>query len=460
MLDILADLVRAHSDYMEVRHHRRVWNYLRATNGRVDFAKHSVIDGVGVRALVAGAWGFVATTDCSAPAISHAIGLARSLAAAVSRTQSFPRKLARANLATADIMLDGYEELTALPIDGKLDQVVRYERELAEASRNVISSECYYSELIEEKHIVTSDGACARVRFAQPEFSLNVTVERNGECTTARRGAGINGGWRCLLQHPSLRDAAVETVKIAVDLGRARHPDGGEATLILTAPIVGLLCHEAVGHIVEADSVRAGSVAKGRLGQIVASPLVTLCDSGQDAINGCAVGTVPFDDEGVTTSTATIVERGILRSYLHNRETAEEFDATPTGNARAWLFNDEPRIRMRNTYMLPGDRTLEDMIAEVEDGYLADGPGDGQADANGEFMFGTDHLRRIRNGKVAELVRDATLSGMAFDVLASIDAVSREFRWDLGTGCCTKGQPAKVDAGGPSVRCRLTVGGR
>ena len=88
------------------------------------------------------------------------------------------------------------------------------------------------------------------------------------------------------------------------------------------------------------------------------------------------------------------------------------------------------------------------------------GAGSGQADANGEFMFGTGYVYRISNGKKVELLREATLSGIAFDVLRTVDAVSKEFRWDLGTGYCGKGQAAKVDAGGPYIRCKITVGGR
>lgn len=460
MKALLSSLVRAQPGYVELRHHRRVWNYLRVTNGRVDFAKHTVIQGVGVRVLVDGAWGFAATSNCSQSSIARAITKARSLAATVADGRQKPVMLARANLATTDVTLEGYHELASLPIDGKLDRIAQFERQLARTSQYVISSECYYSEIIEEKDIVTSDGACASLRFGQPEIALNVTVEKNAERTTASRGAGVNGGWSALLEHPSLQNPAEEAVRVAVDLASARYPDGGEAIVVLTPPIVGLLCHEAIGHIVEADSVRAGSIAQGRIGECVASGLVTICDSGIGAVGGSAVGTLPFDDEGVQATTAVIIEAGILRSYLHNRETAAEFGVAPTGNARAWLFSDEPRIRMRNTYMLPGEQMLADMIAGVEDGYLADGPGDGQADANGEFMFGTDYLWRIRNGKVTELVRDAVLSGNAFEVLSSVDAVSREFRWELGTGCCTKVQPAKVDAGGPNLRCCLSIGGR
>jgi TldD protein len=147
-------------------------------------------------------------------------------------------------------------------------------------------------------------------------------------------------------------------------------------------------------------------------------------------------------------------------SYLHNRETAAHFGVEPTGNARAWEYADEPLIRMRNTYIEPGSQTLEEILASTPDGYFLDGARNGQADSTGEFMFGVERAYRIRNGKLAELLRGVTITGNAFEVLQSVDAVSRDFLWDLGSGHCGKGQPAKVDAGGPYIRCRAIVGGR
>jgi len=117
-------------------------------------------------------------------------------------------------------------------------------------------------------------------------------------------------------------------------------------------------------------------------------------------------------------------------------------------------------IRMRNTYIEPGERTLEELISEVQEGYLLKGARGGQADANAEFMFSVQEAYRIENGKLGELLRGAAISGQAFEVLQSVDAVSREFRFDLGAGYCGKLQPAKVDAGGAYLRCKAIVGGR
>lgn len=461
MKDMLTKLASAAQGFVELRYHKRTSNSFMAQKGRVDVANHSLNEGVGVRALVDGAWGFAATADTSQAAVQRAISEAQRMARALANARGKRDvKLGRGRLSRSDVIGEGFAELRDMAIADKLGQVVAYEQQLAKASGRMHTARCRYNEVLEEKVIVTSDGAQCSLKLAQPEFSLTAIAEKDGERATGNKGAGVSGGWQCLFRHPTLDNVVEETAKIAVDLLDAKYPEGGQKTVILAPSVVGLLCHEAVGHTVEADFVKSGSIAQGMIGQRVASDLVTMADSGRETIAGYAVGNLPFDDEGVETENTVIINNGILASYLHNRESAAEFGVAPTGNARAWLFNDEPLIRMRNTYLMPGTSALADMIAEVEDGYLVEGAGGGQADSNGEFMFGTGYVWRINNGKKVELLREATLSGIAFDVLKTVDAVSKEFRWDLGTGYCGKGQAAKVDAGGPYVRCKISVGGR
>lgn len=447
--------------FIELRYHKRVTNSFTVQKGRVDVANHSSVGGVGVRSLVDGVWGFAATSDVTRKGIEGAIKVAQKNAKALVAIRGKGQvELSRGLLSQDDIVGPGYDELTSMPVADKLSEVISYEKSLAGAASKIDTAKCRYNELVEEKVIATSDGALASMKIVQPEVSLSAIASSDGEQVSSYRSAGVNGGWKCLYEHPTLVNMVDETAKLAVDLLKAKFPEGGAKKVILSPTVVGLLCHEAIGHTVEADFVKSGSVAKGMIGKQVGSPLVNIYDSGCETISGYAVGNIAFDDEGVKTETTKIIEGGILKSYLHNRETAKEFGVNPTGNARAWLYNDEPIIRMRNTYLLPGEMPLNQMISEMDEGYLIEGGGGGQADANGEFMFGCGHVWRIRNGQKAELMREATFSGIAFDVLKTVDAVSKEFLWDLGSGYCGKGQPAKVDAGGPYVRCMLHIGGR
>jgi TldD protein len=285
-------------------------------------------------------------------------------------------------------------------------------------------------------------------------------AERSGEIQRGIESVGATGAWDCLFKKAGAEALTDKAARQAVDLLSAGYPEGGRVKVLLSPALVGLLTHEAIGHTVEADFVQSGSCAAGRLGTRVASELVTLCDSGRSEYYDGAGGTLFVDDEGVPAGRTEIIRQGVLTSYLHDRSSAARFGVAPTGNARAWEYDDEPLIRMRNTYIEPGDATLEELIAGIADGYLLDGPGNGQADANGEFMFATREARRIKDGKLGPLMRGVNISGIAFDVLATVDRIGADFHWDLGSGHCGKGQPAKVDAGGPWLACELIVGGR
>jgi TldD protein len=457
---LLLDIIRDQPDFVEIRYHKRYRNELAVENGRVDRADQAVVAGVGVRVMVGNQWGFAATTDLTKGGISAAIMNARQNAAViVAKAGKGKRVLARGRLAVMDVEGPGVRNLQAMALVDKLAQVVAIEKQLAKSTSNVTAAMCRYREIIEEKCIVTSDGAAASSRIALPELFVQVLATHGKDVGAGQLAACVSGDWNCLMNHPSLTNMVEEVGRMAKDLAKASFPEGGRKKVILSPQVVGLLCHEAIGHTVEADLVQSGSVAQGKIGQMVASPLVSMADSGCEQLFGYATGNLPFDDEGIETETTTIIQDGALVSYLHNRESAAEFGVAPTGNARAWLYSDEPLIRMRNTYLLPGKSTLESIIANTEDGYLADGIGGGQADSNGEFMFSVGHIWEIRNGKKGKLLKGLTMSGVAFDVLRTVDAVSQEFRWDMGFGYCGKGQPAKVDAGGPFIRCEMNCGG-
>jgi TldD protein len=166
-----------------------------------------------------------------------------------------------------------------------------------------------------------------------------------------------------------------------------------------------------------------------------------------------------MDDEGVLARDATLIENGVLKGLMHSRESARHFGADPMGNARAFAFSDEPLIRMRNTAILPGKDKLEDMIASVDDGYYLVDTGNGQADTTGEFMFSVNVGYEIKGGKLGKAIRETTISGVAFEMLKTVDMISDDMSWDCA-GMCGKKQPMPVGMGGPAIRCDMNIGGR
>jgi TldD protein len=459
--DNIKDVLGKSGHWTEIRYHKKASHVLGVLKGEVSEMSSKHYEGAGLRVLVDGTWGFASTGDTSVAGLTQALKNAEDMAVQMSSRKKRKIKIAASkNLAVGDYFLAGYDELQKLSWEEKFLLVKNTEAKLRKTSSKVESSSCAYSEIFEEKIIMTTDGANSHMRLVRPEFRLSAFAADGSQRTRGHESAGATGAWDCLFRNHSVDNLIDETGRNAVELLKAEAPTGGKAKVILAPAMVGLLSHEAIGHTVEADFVLAGSVAAQNLNQSVASHLVTLADSGASEFIDGAGGTMPVDDEGIITKRVDIIKDGKLVNYLHNRETAAHFGSEPGGNARAWEFSDEPLIRMRNTFIQPGKDSVEKMISEIDDGYYIDGPEGGQADATGEFMFGASKVRKIKKGKLAEHVQQVTVAGQAFDVLRTVDAVSKDFRWDLGAGHCGKGQPAKVDAGGPFLRCEVMVGGK
>lgn len=459
-LELLKDIAANEGGFVELRYHAKTSRSVGVDKGKVERSQARHRKGVGVRVFENGGWGFASTGLLDAESIRRAVAAARSGArASASRSRHDFTSLPACKLARGVFDQPGLADMNGRSLEEKIELALALEARVRGASSAIRSASCGYNEIFEEKAIVTTDGAAAAFRLVRPELRVSAVAEKDGQLSTGNEAVGATGGWDCLFHNATGEALAERAAKMAQDLLSAKGADGGRATVILAPSIVGLLVHEAIGHTVEADFVQAGSVAAGKIGQRVASDLVTLCDSGVSEYYDGAGGTVPVDDEGVIAGKTTIIRDGMLVSYLHNRETAARYGVEPTGNARAWEYSDQPLIRMRNTYLAPGTRSLEEIVADTKDGYILEGPRNGQADATGEFMFGVQEAWRIVNGKRTELLKGVTLSGLAFEVLESVDAVSSDFRWDLGAGYCGKGQPAKVDAGGPYIRCRALLGG-
>ncbi len=234
---------------------------------------------------------------------------------------------------------------------------------------------------------------------------------------------------------------------------------GGLHTVVLAPDLAGMLAHEAMGHPCEADSVLSGAITADLHGQRVASDLISMVDLAHHYNGQETLCPVYVDDEGTPAEDVLMIDRGMLRQFMHSRETAARLGLPPSGNARAYGPDDEPLVRMRNTAILPGTSTLDELVAGVEDGYLLLDTSNGQADATTEFMFGVNLAYEIRNGKLGAAVRDTTVSGSALKVLQSVDGVGSDMKWS-NSGYCGKKQPMVVSVGGPSLRARAQLGGQ
>lgn len=311
-----------------------------------------------------------------------------------------------------------------------------------------------------KKHLLTSEGTEAFQMIPRSFLYVILSVEKDGipiELGESYGGFGqfedVNNSLELLFE--KIDKQYNELKKKAEGV----FPSAGEKDVILDANLAGILAHEAIGHTTEADIVLGGSVAADYLNKKVASPLVTLVDYANIAFGERCPVPVYVDDEGIKAEDVIIINEGILKSYMHNRESANLYKTKSTGNARAFSFSDEPLIRMRNTCINPGKDKIEDMIESIEDGYYLKKPGNGQADSTSEFMFAITMGYEIKKGKIGRAIKNTTISGIAFELLKTITMVSDELKW-MSSGMCGKKQPMPVAMGGPAIKCKVNIGGR
>ena len=332
---------------------------------------------------------------------------------------------------------------------------------VAEHCPELISRVVVATEDSMEKLLVTSDGMDSHTISPRSYCYVFLTAQTpDGQPVELFKAFGGEGTFDLNFTDPAVWYPEID--RLYEHLMKKRegiYADAGLKTVILGGMMTGMLSHEAVGHTVEADLVLGGSVAAHNLNKQVASEKVTLTDFAHTAFKKRCPLPVFVDDEGTKAEDVTLIKDGILVGYMNSRESAQHFDMQPKGNARAWMFSDEPLIRMRNTSVHPGTDKLEDMIASIDDGYYLIDSGNGQADTTGEFMFGVTMGYEIKNGKLGRALLDTTISGVAFDMLKTVDMVGDEVVWS-SSGFCGKKQPMPVGMGGPALRCKVMIGGR
>tara|TARA_Y100001978_G_scaffold79694_2_gene71406 strand:+ start:490 stop:1869 length:1380 start_codon:yes stop_codon:yes gene_type:complete len=326
--------------------------------------------------------------------------------------------------------------------------------------KQITSRKIFISNLDMEKNLLTSSGAESYSMTPRSLLYMILTVENENEPVELM---DVFGGLGQLEDNFDSPDVFYSKIDILVDKliqkSKGTHAKAGLHDVVLDADLAGILAHEAIGHTTEADLVMGGSVAGDYLNKNVASELVTLIDYANNIDGNICPVPVYVDDEGTKANDVTIIENGILKNFMHNKDSAHELQMKITGNARAYKYSDEPLIRMRNTAIKPGTDKLNDMISSIDNGYYLTRSSNGQADSTSEFMFGVVMGYEIKNGKIKQAIKDTTISGIAFDVLKTVSMISDEMVWSSG-GMCGKKQIIPVGMGGPAIKCRLNIGGR
>lgn len=442
----------------ELRAQETVAKQVRMVSGSMVANVKTVNSGVSARVCRGGVYGFASGaeyTDASIEAV---------LRSATENADFMARRAGAGKPAFSHIPASRYDTplvYAETPQQRLVETAKEVDAYIVKHCPNLVGRMVSARESAWEKLLSVSDGMDARTVMMRSYIYVWLTAETPSGATV-EYGHAIGGFGTLVDNHPTLDNAFAEVDKIYSTLMEKRngvYPDAGFRTCVLGPDISGILAHEAVGHTVEADLVLAGSVAGPCLNKVVASPLVNLTDFAYSCFGEPAPLPVYVDDEGTPADDAVIIKDGVLVGYMNNRESAQHFGMKPMGNARAYAFSDEPLIRMRNTGILPGKDKLEDMIASVDDGYYLIDMGNGQADSTGEFMFAITMGYEIKHGKLARPLLDTTISGVAFEMLKTVDMVGDDMKW-TSSGYCGKKQIMPVGMGGPSLKCGILIGGR
>jgi TldD protein len=324
-------------------------------------------------------------------------------------------------------------------------------------SDKIVDTSCHYSDAFIRVYFANSEGTF--IEEERPVITLYTVA-------TAREGDNVQEAWESrsaplgfdfVQGREGLAQAAAQR---AVDLLSAETVVGGQYPVVVNQLLGGVFIHEAFGHLSESDFVYENPKAQEMmvLGRRFGRDILNVFEDG--SLPGLR-GTHKYDDEGTPTGRTDLIKNGILVGRLHSRETAAKMGEKPTGNARATGYRYPPIVRMTNTAIAGGDTSFETMIGDIKLGiYACDNYGGTTALEN--FSFSSAYAYMIRDGQIAEMVKDVILAGNLFTTLMNIDAIGDDFKWSDSGGHCGKGQGGLVvTEGAPHIRIQnVVIGGK
>ena len=442
--------------YADLRYQEYVYELILAEDSSLREYSRITRRGIGVRVFNNNSWGFSSTN------ILRKEDLLKAVERAYSITRSFPsnksiseRKVFREKISSF-YRKDPFE----IPPEDKTKIVL-------EANKQSIINSTIKSAVTrlgvqrDRRIVLATDGVYVEVSSYLVGLSHLSVAAEGGNRERVFDQRSMVAGWE-FIENNDWTMFTRELSELAQKALKAPMPRAGRHKVISDPDLIGLILHEAFGHASEGDLVSSGtSILKNRLGEQIASELVTIVDDG--VVEGGYF--VPYDDEGNKKIRTVIVEKGVLRGYLTHLSSAKELGLEVTGNGRAQDFENMPIVRQTNLYMLSGDHSFEELIEDVKEGYylLGRGAGGGQVDTSaGTFTFAVGPSYEIKNGEISGLVRSTVVSGFILETLKGVEAVGKDLKIETSVfgGCGKDGQMVRVGHGGPHVKIRsMIVGG-
>ena len=369
-----------------------------------------------------------------------------------------PIELASVSVVDKQIKVNLEHDFRGVSLAEKKALVESYNNIVLGTSDKIVDSMCGYSDTFTRIYFANSEGT-----FIEDEIPMTAVrcsaIARDGSNVQMAHDSLSNQTGFDLVQNQE--EMAKTVARRAVDMLSAESVVGGQYPVVIDQLLAGVFIHEAFGHLSESDFVYENPKAKEMmvLGRLFGQDFLNVFDDG--SVPGLR-GTHLYDDEGTPMGRSDLIKDGILVGRLHSRETSAKMGEKPTGNARAISYRFPPIVRMTNTAIEPGSTSFDEMIKDIQLGvYACDAYGGQTALEN--FSFSSGYAYMIRDGQVAEMVKDVILAGNLFATLKNIDAIGNDFRWINGGGGCGKGGqfPLPVSFGSPHIRIQdVVIGGK
>jgi TldD protein len=455
----------AGASYADARAVVRRTQAVGTKNGRVETLTDAETQGIGVRVIVGGAWGFACDRRLSAEGARDAALRAAAFAAATGRNGH--RVLAPLDARSGSYRTPMERDPFSVSLADKVALCLRAEEALAHTDVNV--AQAFVRALSERKLFLSSEGAEIDQEIVECGGGIDAMAVSDGlfqirSYPSQHSGASAQAGWE-YVENLGLEREAPRVAEQAAALLRADECPSGTATVVIDAEQMQLQVHESVGHPTELDRVYGTEAAYAGTSFLKPDDLGSLRYGSEhmnitaDATTPGGLGTFGFDDEGVPAAREPIVAEGVLRGFLTSRETAAQLGHGSGGSMRADGWARMPLVRMTNLHLEPGKGSLEELIAEVDDGlFLETNRSWSIDDKRLNFQFGTQVAWEIKRGQLGRMLRDATYTGVTPVFWASLDRVAGESEWRMqGLTNCGKGQPgqsAHVSHGASPARFR------
>lgn len=368
-------------------------------------------------------------------------------------------RVAQAPVITEDFLITSASDPRKVSLREKLDLATHY-NEIILRNPQVITSETIYDEFTSRRIFVNSDGSIIEYEIVYVCLYGLVVAKKSDIVQRVRYAFGGNTDFAAMLDRE--QDLEHQITK-ACELLDAEPAKAGIYPVVLDPSESGVFIHEAFGHLSEADGLQNNPSfrAKLELGKTLGKPILNVTD---DATLPGLSGSYEIDDEGVRGMRTPLITEGVLSGRMHSRETAAEFDEPLSGNMRAVDVLFTPIVRMSNILIEPGDSSFDDMVSSIDDGYYLVGAKGGQTSGD-QFTFGAQWGYRIKNGKLANMVRDINMSGELFSTLQATSMIGSDVKFGERGGCGKGGagpmqMNRKSGKGSPHIKIdSVTIGG-